>query len=122
LDKIHIEGMMFYGTHGYLPEENRLGQRFVVDLTLEHDLQEAASQDRLDLSINYADVYEVVKREVEQTEVKLIETLAENIAQRVLEQFPVDQVSVKVKKLNPPIKGFHGSVSVEIVRRRNCEA
>lgn len=119
MDKIHIEGMMFYGTHGYLPEENRLGQRFLVDLTLEYDLKKAALKDRLDLSINYADVYEVVRKEVEQTEVKLIETLAENIAQRVLEQFPVQQVFVKVKKPNPPIKDFHGSVSVEMVRNRN---
>mgnify|MGYP001949040738 CR=1 FL=1 len=111
---------MFYGTHGFLPEENRLGQRFVVDLTLEANLKEAAIKDCLDLSINYAEVYEVVKLEVEQTEVKLIETLAENIAQRVLKQFPVSQVSVKVKKVNPPIKDFHGSVSVEIVRRRKA--
>lgn len=118
MDKIHIEGMIFYGTHGVLPEENRLGQRFLVDLELELDLREAALEDCLDLSVNYADVYQVVQTEVEQTEVKLIETLAENIAKRVLHRFSVEQIRVKVSKLNPPIKGFHGTVSVEIVRRK----
>ena len=45
LDKIHIEGMTFYGTHGVLPEENRLGQRFLIDLELGLDLQQAAIRD-----------------------------------------------------------------------------
>ena len=118
MDKIHIEGMVFYGTHGVLPEENRLGQRFSVDLELGLDVSKAALEDRLNFTVNYADVYRVVKREVEETEVKLIETLAENIANRILSYFPVEQVRVKVNKLNPPIKGFHGTVSVEIVRSR----
>lgn len=118
MDKIHIEGMTFYGTHGVLPEENRLGQRFLIDLELGLDLQQAALEDRLDLSVNYADVYEMVKTEVEQTEVKLIETLAENISKQILQRFPVTHVRVKVNKLNPPIQGFYGTVGVEIVRRK----
>src|SRR5690606_31871826 len=116
--KIQLEGMSFYGTHGVLTEENRLGQRFSVDLELFLDITKAAQKDLLKHSINYAEVYDTVKSEVEGTEVKLLETLAENIAQKVLTAFQIQQVRVKVRKLHPPIKGFDGTVSVEIVRRR----
>lgn len=118
MDKIRIDQMTFYGTHGVLPEENQLGQRYYVDLELTLDLQPAARHDDLSKSVNYAEVYELVRHEVEQTEVKLIETLAENIANRILASFQVTRVTVKVVKPDPPIRGFHGSVSVEITRGR----
>lgn len=116
LDAIRINQMTFYGTHGVLPEENRLGQRFYVDLALWLDVKQASTTDQLRHSVNYAEVYELIKREVEQTEVKLIETLAENIASIVLRAFPIHEVWIKVTKPNPPIPSFHGTVSVEMTR------
>lgn len=116
LDKIRIDHMTFYGTHGVLPEENRLGQRYYVDLELHLDVSQAAATDDLQHSVNYAEVYEVVKQLVEETEVKLIETLATNIAEAILASFAVMEVWVKVTKPDPPIKGFQGAVAVEITR------
>jgi 7,8-dihydroneopterin aldolase/epimerase/oxygenase len=110
--------MYFYGYHGVFPEENQLGQRFIVDLELGLDLRPATRTDQLKLTVNYAEVYEAVKREVEGTPLKLVETLAEKIAATLLEQFPLQQVKVCVTKPDPPIPGHYEAVGVEIVRSR----
>jgi 7,8-dihydroneopterin aldolase/epimerase/oxygenase len=120
LDKIYVNGMEFYGYHGVLPEETVLGQRFLVDLVAEIDLKEAGLTDNLEESISYVDLYQVCQGIVEGEPFKLIETVAEKVAMVILEQFAkVKQVSVKVVKPNPPIKGHYHSVAVEIIRSRN---
>ena len=53
--------MEFYGYHGVLPEENRLGQSFIIDLIVEIDLKKAGVTDDLEESISYVDLYEVCK-------------------------------------------------------------
>ena len=53
--------MEFYGYHGVLPEENTLGQRFIVDLIVETDLKQAGLTDELEESISYVDLYQVCK-------------------------------------------------------------
>lgn len=68
----------FFGRHGLLPEENRLGQKYVVDVVLYLDLSPAGVADELELTINYADLYEVIKKVVEGPPVALVEDLAEN--------------------------------------------
>jgi len=65
VDKIHVDEMEFYGYHGVFPEETRLGQRFVVNLTVETDLSKAGRSDSLEDSINYADLYQTCKEIVE---------------------------------------------------------
>lgn len=119
MDKIFFKQMYFYGFHGAYPEENRLGQRFYVDLELGLDLRPSAMTDDLEKTVNYAEVYELVKNEVEQTRVKLVETLAENVANRLLNQFPIEQVLVRVTKPDPPIPGHYQAVGVEIVRSKS---
>ncbi|MBA4542423.1 MULTISPECIES: dihydroneopterin aldolase [Thermoactinomyces] len=118
MDKILLNGMCFYAYHGAFPEENRLGQRFYVDLEMRLDLKAAGESDDLSKTVNYADVYELVKKETTETQVKLIETLAERIAASLLSVFPIAEVRVRVTKPDPPIPGYYQSVGVEIVRRR----
>ncbi len=118
MDKIFFKEMSFYGYHGVYPEENRLGQRFIVDLELGLDLRPAALNDDLSQTVNYAEVYRVVKEEVEQKRFQLVETLAERIADRLLSVFPIEQVLVRVTKPDPPIPGHYRSVGVEILRRK----
>ena len=65
MDRITLMGMEFFGYHGVLPEENKLGQRFVVDLVLELDLHQAGLNDDLNATINYAEVYQEVRELVE---------------------------------------------------------
>lgn len=115
-DKITLQQMSFYGYHGALIEENRLGQSFVVDLELYLDLRPAGLSDDLEQTVNYAEVYETVRQEVEETQVKLIERLAHNIADQCLQQFAISATRVRVTKVNPPIPKHFGSVEVEIWR------
>lgn len=120
MDKIFFYGMTFYAYHGAFPEENCLGQRFIVDLELFLSLHQAARTDELNHTINYAEVYKLVEQEVTQKRVKLIETLAENIAASLLQRFSeLAQVKVRVMKPHPPIPGHYQSVGVEITRGRN---
>ncbi|HWJ04127.1 MAG TPA: dihydroneopterin aldolase [Verrucomicrobiae bacterium] len=116
MDKIILEGLKFWGRHGVLHEEQVLGQPFIVSLELYLDLSRAGATDSLDLTVNYARVYQVVKDIVEGTCCKLIEALAESIASRVLAEFAVDKLTVRVDKPHAPIAGLFDNVAVEITR------
>ncbi len=104
-DKIILKGLVFYGYHGTLPEERKLGQRFVVDVTLETDLRRAGDTDDLSKTVNYAEVLADVKAIVEGPPCELIETVAERIAKKLLTITLVKAVDVCVKKPQPPLKG-----------------
>lgn len=117
MDKIFLNQIKFYGYHGVYPEETKLGQKFIVDVVLEVDLNEAGKTDDLTKTINYAEVYETVKAVVEGPPLKLIEAVAEKIAEQLLDNFPlINSSTIKVIKPNPPIAGDYHSVAVEIKR------
>lgn len=119
LDKIYVNEMEFYGYHGVFPEENRLGQRFMVDLMVSIDLKKAGETDQLMYSVNYAELYSVCKEIVEGQPYKLVEAVAEKIAGTILNKFPlIMDVTVKLIKPDPPIPGHYKSVAVEITRSR----
>ncbi len=103
-DKIILKGLVFYGFHGTLPEERKLGQRFVVDVTIETDLRRAGTNDDLSATVNYAEALTLVKAIVEGPACKLIETVAERIAARLLAMKRVMAVDVCVRKPQPPLK------------------
>jgi dihydroneopterin aldolase len=112
--------MEFYGYHGVFPEENKLGQRFIVDLSVSADLKRAGQTDQLEDSVNYGDLYGVCREIVEGKPAKLIETVAERMAAKILTDFPlVSEVTVKLIKPDPPIPGHYQSVAIEITRRRS---
>lgn len=111
--------MAFYGFHGVLTEETKLGQRFYVDLTLELDLKQAGDRDELSETVNYAEAYNLCRDIVEGSPLQLIESVAEKIAQSTLICFEkVQSCTVKVIKPDPPIPGHYESVAVEITRGR----
>ncbi|ALC88440.1 dihydroneopterin aldolase [Bacillus sp. FJAT-18017] len=119
MDKIYVNRMEFYGYHGVFPEETRLGQRFAVDLAVGLSLEKAGLSDNLEESVNYGELFRLCKEVVEGDPFKLIEAVAEKIASRVLQEFPlIMEVMVKVIKPDPPIPGHYRSVAVEITRRR----
>ena len=118
-DRIVLEGMRFYGFHGVNPEERVLGQEYLVDLTVEMDLSRAGRSDRLEDTISYAHIYRAVKEVMEGEPRNLLEAAAQSIADRVLADFPVELVAVRVKKPHPPIRGsVIETATVEILRRR----
>lgn len=119
MDKIYFEQMQFYAYHGVFEEENRLGQKFEVDLEMFLNLKKAGESDNLEDTVNYSKVYDVVKEIVIETKMKLLESIAENIAKNLLRQFPLEEIVVRVRKPNPPIHGYLKSVSVEVRRGRS---
>jgi len=119
LDKIYFNQMEFYGYHGVFAEENKLGQRFKVDLELYLDLKKAGKTDELEHTINYAEVYQLCKEIVENEKYQLVERIAQEIAEQSLRKFPLlDELMVRVIKPDPPIQGHYDSVAVEIRRGR----
>lgn len=120
MDKIILKDMQFYGFHGLFPEENKLGQRFNVDLILYTDLKQAGISDEMDNSINYGEVFIHVQKIVEGKKQNLIESVAERIAGDLLQSFlRLKACDVKVIKPDPPIPGHYNSVAVQIYRERD---
>jgi len=111
-------GLVFSGYHGVLPQEKRISQKFMVDLDLYLDLREAAGKDDLSLTVNYNEVFHEVRKIVENESYNLIETLAENIAEVVLAEFPVQEVEVTVYKPDAPVQGTFKYFAVKIKRFR----
>lgn len=119
LDKIMLRGMVFYGFHGASSAEQEVGQRFVVDLDVYCDLREPGTTDDLADTISYSKLFRLAKQVLEGTKRKLLEKVAETIAQRVLNEYPVDAIRVKVMKPEVPIKGsILSHAAVEIFRER----
>lgn len=118
MDKIVLTGLRFWGFHGVLEAEQALGQVFIIDLELRGDFAAAGEQDNLELAANYADVYQRVKEIVEGQRYRLIEALAESIAAKVLAEFAVQEVMVRVNKPHAPIPAPFENVAVEIVREK----
>lgn len=118
-DRILMRGLEFYGYHGVIPEENRLGQRFVVDIDMFTDTRAAGATDDLRKTIDYVAVHADIKRIVEGPALKLVETVAERIAAVILERDGVVRVRVRVRKPDVPMAASLKYVGVEIVRTRD---
>jgi dihydroneopterin aldolase len=113
---IQIENMEFYSFHGHFKEERIVGNKFLVDLTIETDMKMPAASDNLKDAVNYQRVYDIVKSQME-----MKSHLLEHIAGRILnaiyaEMEGVEKITVKVSKMNPPMGGKIGSVSVVMTR------
>ena len=118
MDKICIENLEIYARHGVYPEENKLGQKFVICAKLYVDAAKAARQDDLSLSVNYGEVCYFIRDWMEQHTVRLIETVADVLAREILLQFPlVQRVELEVKKPNAPIPLSFKYVSVAVERQ-----
>ncbi len=119
LDKIFVHDMEFYGYHGVFPEENKLGQRFRVNLTVELDLHKAGKTDDLHDSVNYGELFHLCEEIVEGKPYKLIEAVAESIATAILNKYTmIQRCTITVIKPNPPLRGHYHSVAAEITRDR----
>lgn len=111
---IGVEGLQFYSHHGFYKEEQVLGGKFVVDIYLKVDLSEAAVSDQLTKTINYEQIYQITKGEME-AHSKLIEHVCKRILDAIKTSFPqVNYIKVRVSKHNPPLKGNVERVFVEL--------
>jgi len=116
-DKIALYGMVFLGNHGVSAQEQSVRQKISVDLEVSIDLALPGASDALEDTIDYEQLYIEIKRIVEGPPHKLLESLATEIANKILKVFQVKVVQVLVTKPNPPIPGWSsGVVTVDITR------
>jgi 7,8-dihydroneopterin aldolase/epimerase/oxygenase len=114
--QILLENMEFYSFHGHYAEERKIGNRFLVSVNLDTDLQKPSETDHLEDALDYRSVYETVKEEM-----KVSSNLLEHVAGRIVDSLcakfsSIKKVTVKVTKLNPPLGGKTGGVSVVIAK------
>lgn len=108
--------MEFYSFHGHFREERIVGNKFIVNLTIETDMKLPAASDNLKDAVNYQRVYEIVKSQME-TKSHLLEHIAGRILDAIYSEMTgIEKVTVKVSKMNPPMGGKIGSVSVVLSR------
>lgn len=115
-DILRLRNMRFFAYHGLFPEENQLGQRYEVDLEIHADLSAAGRTDDLTQTLNYPRLYALVEEVVTQKRFKLVEALAENIASQIGASFAPVDLTVRVRKPDPPVAAHFDGLEVEIHR------
>jgi dihydroneopterin aldolase len=113
---IEIEKMEFYAFHGHFKEEQIVGNKFLIDLTIEADLDRASETDRLEDTLDYQVAFRLVKKEMDKNS-----NLLEHIARRILDSIysnlaGVKKATVRIRKMNPPMGGHINSVAVIMSR------
>jgi dihydroneopterin aldolase len=108
---IQLNNLEFFAFHGCFKEERIIGNRFLVDVVLETDTNEAEETDDLTKTINYQEIYKIVKSEMEINS-KLLENLARRIIIGISDKYPrIINIEIKVSKLSPSLGGKAYSVS-----------
>ncbi|RYD73629.1 MAG: dihydroneopterin aldolase [Sphingobacteriales bacterium] len=109
---VALKDVKCFALHGYYPEEQIIGNHFIIDLDTEFTSQ--GFDDELAQTVNYEDLNTIIREEMKNTQ-KLLETVLNNIISKVIELYPfVDTVNVSMKKLNPPMPGQIGHSFVKL--------
>ena len=116
MDFIRLKNMRFFAYHGVMDEEAGKGQRFEVDVELGCDLRRAGESDEVAHTCDYSVIYEIVSGVLFGHRLYLIETMAKEIANKILERFPMVAVKVTVRKPDAPLPGDFDYAEVEISR------
>lgn len=112
---ILLENIEFYAHHGVFAQETCVGNIYILNIKLEIDLSKASQSDSLDDTVSYADVYEIVKKEMDIPS-KLLEHAAGRIILRLRESYSqLGDIEIKLSKRNPPIGAKLDYASVLIV-------
>ncbi|KUO49408.1 MAG: dihydroneopterin aldolase [Desulfitibacter sp. BRH_c19] len=118
-DVLLLKGLQFWGSHGHFPEENRLGQKFVVDAEVSYDMSKICQSDVLEDGLSYVTVYNIIKKIVTEEEHKLVQRIAQRIADDVIACYPIKQIKVTIKKPAVAIGGIVEYTGCSIVREPN---
>lgn len=114
---IEIENIEFHANHGHYKEEQLIGNTFLVNLKIEYDSEKAQQSDNLKDTVNYQIAFEIVKREMAKKS-HLLEHVGNKILESLYNELPgIDNASIKISKLNPPMGGKIEKVSVTISRK-----
>lgn len=108
---VELRQVRFFAHHGLFADERKTGNEFVVDLAVSYEAS-ATLVDDISSTINYAELFEIVKEEMK-SPVDLLETLAQQIAAKIKTKHPdIKQIRISIAKLHPPIIAFVGNVAV----------
>jgi dihydroneopterin aldolase len=114
---IKIEEMEFYAFHGHYKEEQIVGNRFLVDIQMETNLEKPAESDRLEDAVNYQVAYRLVKEEMKRIKSNLLENIGKRILDAIYREIDgITSVTVTIRKMNPPMGGPIKNVSVTMTR------
>ena len=120
MDKIRIDRIKIFAHHGVLDEEKQEGQYFYVSVEMYLDLKACGTSDKLERSVNYADVADLVQATFTEVSYDTIEAAAESVVEAILGEYElIRKVTVKVSKPSAPIDAEFEDVSVEITRSRH---
>jgi len=113
-NSIRLNKMKFYAFHGVMEQEQIVGNTFIVDLKLYVDLLKASETDNLSDTINYAEIYNIVKAEMEIPS-KLLEHVAGRILRKIKKEFPdIETIEICLAKERPPVGGEIESAAIEM--------
>ncbi len=115
--RITLADINAVGHHGHHKAEKELGQRFELDVELLVDISKAGQSDKLEDAVDYQKVYALVDRVVREDRFDLLEALGSDIAGRILDEFAVEGVALRIRKPNVPFcpnLGFVGKVVVDM--------
>lgn len=112
--EISLEDLRFYAYHGVFDDEREVGNEFRVSLSVFLPVMKDAGNDLLDSTVSYADLFDIVSREMKKPR-KLLETVALDTANRIKEKFEsISRGFIKIEKLHPPIPEMLGKASVTL--------
>lgn len=116
--QVALNDVRFFAYHGFYPEEQKIGSVFYVDIeTYFHPDRETG--DNLVNTVNYERLFAIADAAMAQTS-KLIETVAERILQELIHEFPyLEEISVRIRKMNPPLAGEVGASVVNLSWNRS---
>ncbi len=113
-----LKNIRLYAYHGCLDEEGKIGSEYRVDLTVEADLSTSAKTDNLNDTVDYVHLNRIVREEMS-IRTKLLETVADKIITRILNEIKiVNKTTVEVSKVNPPIGGNVAMVTIKMSKKR----
>ena len=115
---IFLRDMRFYAYHGVLPQERVVGGEYSVSLKVDVDMKAAIEHDVVEVALNYAELFHLVKLEMNQPS-DLLENVASRIGQAIFDVFPqVSTLQVQVVKLNPPMSADCQGAGVELIMKK----
>ena len=116
---IRLNNMSFYGYHGVYDFEKEQGTNFEIDLELFTSLATSSKSDKIEDTINYEDVYELVKKSFGSKNYFLLEKLADSISKSIFNEYNIEKLIIRVRKINAPLDGKLDSVEIELKRKKS---
>ena len=118
---IHLQGLKLFAYHGVLPQENKVGAEYTINLSLKTDFSKAAENDRLEDTTDYSKVFDTVKKEMKVPS-RLLEHVSYRIARHIFQDFPeITEIRIGLYKQNPPMGADCEQTGIESIYTKTDE-